>query len=61
MKKSQSHWTTRPISARMKVVEVDTSVSALVRRYLTYFGAGETGFQRLKRWERQLRGRVPLG
>ena len=46
-------------NARMKAAELDTSVSALVRRYLTELGAGETAFQRLKLRERQLRARVP--
>ena len=48
-------------NARMKAAELDTSVSALVRRYLTELGAGETEFQRLKLRERQLRARVPAG
>jgi hypothetical protein len=48
-------------NARMKAAELDTSVSALVRRYLTQLGAGETEFQRLKRRERELRTRVPTG
>ena len=42
-------------NARMKAAELDTSVSALVRRYLTELGAGETEFQRLKRREIELR------
>jgi plasmid stability protein len=46
-------------NARMKAAELDTSVSALVRRYLTELGAGETEFQRRKRREIELRARVP--
>src|SRR5476649_1580209 len=34
-------------NARMKAAELDTSVSALVKRYLTDLGAGQTEFQRL--------------
>ena len=48
-------------NVRMKAAELDTSVSALVRRYLTELGAGETEFQLLKRREQQLRARVPAG
>jgi plasmid stability protein len=47
--------------ARMRAAELDTSVSALVRRYLTELGASETEFERLKRRERELRARVPAG
>ena len=46
-------------NARMKAAELDTSVSALVKRYLMELGAGETEFQRLKRQDRELRARVP--
>jgi hypothetical protein len=45
--------------ARMKAAELDTSVSALVKRYLTELGTGETEFQRLKRLEHELRARIP--
>jgi len=45
--------------ARIKAAELDTSVSALVKRYLTELGAGETEFQRLERLERELRAQVP--
>ena len=45
--------------ARIKAAELDTSVSALVKRYLIELGAGETEFQRLERLERELRARVP--
>jgi hypothetical protein len=44
---------------RVKAAELDTSVSALVKRYLVELGAGETEFQRLERMERELRARVP--
>jgi hypothetical protein len=40
---------------------MDTSVSALVKRYLTELGAEETEFQRLKRQEHELRARIPAG
>ena len=46
-------------SARIKAAELDTSVSALVKRYLIELGAGETEFQRLERLERELRAQVP--
>jgi hypothetical protein len=48
-------------NARMKAAELDTSVSALVKRYLTELGTGETEFQRLERLERALRARIPAG
>jgi hypothetical protein len=44
--------------ARMKAAEQDTSVSALVRRFLVDLAAGETETERLKRQERELRERV---
>jgi hypothetical protein len=46
-------------NARMKAAELDTSVSALVRRYLIELGSGESEFQRLKRLEHDLRTRIP--
>jgi hypothetical protein len=46
-------------AARMKAAELDTSVSALVKRYLTELCAGESEFERLERLERALRARVP--
>lgn len=46
-------------AARVKAAEMDTSVSALVRRYLTELAAGETEFERLEREERELRKLVP--
>jgi hypothetical protein len=48
-------------NARMKAAELDTSVSALVKRYLTDLGAGQTEFQRLESQERELRARIPAG
>jgi hypothetical protein len=46
-------------NARMQAAALDTSVSALVKRYLTELGAGETRFQRLKRLQHELLGHVP--
>ena len=48
-------------NARIRAAELDTSVSALVKRYLVELGAGETEFQRLARLEREMRARVPRG
>ena len=44
--------------ARMKAAEQDTSVSALVKRFLTGLVAGESDAERLKREERALRERI---
>ena len=44
--------------ARMKAAEQDTSVSALVRRFLTDLVAGESENERLKRQEHVLRERI---
>ena len=44
--------------ARMIAAQRDTSVSALVKRYLLELGSGETETERLKREERALRERV---
>jgi hypothetical protein len=44
--------------ARMKAAEQDTSVSALVKNFLTELAAGESDAERLKRDERVLRGRI---
>jgi uncharacterized protein YdaU (DUF1376 family) len=44
--------------ARIKAAERDTSVSALVTRFLTELAAGETNTERLKREERALRERI---
>ena len=46
-------------NARIKAAAMDTSVSALVKRYLTELGTEETEFQRLKRQEQELRERNP--
>ncbi len=48
-------------AARVKAAEMDTSVSALVKRFLTDLTAGESEFERLKREERELRKLVPAG
>ncbi len=37
--------------ARIRAAELDTSVSAIVRKYLTEFAAGESRFERLKKQE----------
>jgi predicted CopG family antitoxin len=44
--------------ARMKAAEQDTSVSALVKRFLTELARGESDIERLKREERELRARI---
>jgi hypothetical protein len=44
--------------ARIKAAERDTSVSALVTRFLTELAARETDAERLKREERALRERI---
>ena len=44
--------------ARMKAAAQDTSVSALVRRFLTELASGESDAERLKREERELRARI---
>ncbi len=44
--------------ARIKAAERDTSVSALVTRFLTELAAGEPNAERLKREERALRERI---
>lgn len=46
--------------ARMKAAEQDTSVSALVRRFLTELASGESDAKRLKREERELRARITV-
>jgi hypothetical protein len=40
--------------ARMKAAAMDTSVSALVKKFLTEIGTSETEFERLKRQEREV-------
>jgi predicted transcriptional regulator len=44
--------------ARMIAAERDTSVSALVKRFLVELTSGETEFERLKRLEQGARERV---
>lgn len=44
--------------ARIKAAEQDTSVSALVKHFLTELAAGESDTERLKREERALRERI---
>jgi hypothetical protein len=44
--------------ARIKAAEQDTSVSALVKRFLTDLASGESDGERLKREERELRARI---
>ncbi len=44
--------------ARMVAAQRDTSVSALVKRFLTELASGETEFERLKRLEREIRERI---
>lgn len=40
--------------ARIKAAELDTSVSALVKKYLVELAGQETDFERLKRLENEL-------
>jgi len=44
--------------ARIRAAELDTSVSALVRRYLVDLAGSESEFERLEKLERELRGRI---
>ena len=44
--------------ARVIAAQRDTSVSALVKQFLTSLAAGETEFERLKREERELREQI---
>jgi len=44
--------------ARVKAAEQDTSVSALVQRFLTTLASDETDAERLRREERSLRERI---
>jgi hypothetical protein len=46
-------------NARIQAAALDTSVSALVKRYLMELGAGETEFQRLKRLQHELLADIP--
>ena len=44
--------------ARVRAAELDTSVSALVRDFLTELAAAETAAEASKRRERELRARI---
>ena len=44
--------------ARMRAAELDTSVSAIVRKYLTEFSEGESRFERLKKQEEALLAKI---
>jgi hypothetical protein len=44
--------------ARIKAAEQDTSVSALVKRFLVELATGESDVERLKREERRLRASI---
>jgi hypothetical protein len=44
--------------ARIRAAELETSVSALVKRYLVDLAGSETEFERLEKLERSLRDRV---
>jgi plasmid stability protein len=44
--------------ARIRAAELDTSVSALVRRYLVDLAGGESEFERLEKLEGTLRERI---
>ena len=44
--------------ARIRAAELDTSVSALVRRYLIDLAGSESEFERLEKLELELRGRI---
>ena len=44
--------------ARIIAAQRDTSVSALVKRFLSELAAGETEFERLRRQEQELRKRI---
>ena len=44
--------------ARIRAAELDTSVSAIVRKYLTEFAVGESRFERLKKQEEAVRARI---
>lgn len=45
--------------ARIRAAAEDTSVSAVVRRFLTEFASEGTEFDRLKRQEQDLRAQIP--
>jgi hypothetical protein len=44
--------------ARIKAAEQDTSVSALVKRFLSELASSESDYERLKREEKELRARI---
>jgi plasmid stability protein len=44
--------------ARVKAAERDTSVSALVKSFLSELASGESEFDRLARLEREIRARI---
>jgi plasmid stability protein len=44
--------------ARIRAAELNTSVSAVVRKYLTQFAEGESRFERLKKQEEAVRARI---
>jgi plasmid stability protein len=44
--------------ARIRAAELDTSVSALVRRYLVDLAGSESEFERLEKLEQTLRERI---
>jgi plasmid stability protein len=44
--------------ARIRAAELDTSVSAVVRKYLTQFAEGESRFERLKKQEEAVRAPI---
>ena len=44
--------------ARIKAAEHDTSISALVRKFLVELAGSESDIERLKRQERELRERI---
>jgi hypothetical protein len=44
--------------ARVKAAEQDTSVSALVRKFLAELAGSESDIERLKREEREIRERI---
>lgn len=44
--------------ARIKAAEMDTSVSALVKKYLARLGSEESEFERLQRLEEETRAKI---
>lgn len=44
--------------ARIKAAEMDTSVSALVKKYLCGLGSEESEFERLRRLEEETRAKI---